>query len=127
MSRISSRISKAPSTAPCCRSASCTNLHAGRPIWVRYDLDRVRDAVTPADIATRPPTLWRYRELLPLPLDVEPVTLGEGMTPLLPCPRLGEQLGLDEPVGQGRIAAADGQLQEPRAWRWPSAWRSGWA
>ncbi|HET6575349.1 MAG TPA: threonine synthase [Fimbriiglobus sp.] len=68
--------------------------HAGRPIVVRYDLDRVREAVSPADIAARPPTLWRYRELLPLPLDAEPVTLGEGMTPLLPCPRLGKQLGL---------------------------------
>ena len=70
------------------------NLHNGRPIWVRYHLDRIREAVTPADIARRPPTLWRYRELLPLPLDVEPVTLGEGMTPLLPCPRLGRELGL---------------------------------
>jgi threonine synthase len=69
-------------------------LHAGRPIVVRYDLDAVRRAVTPADIAGRPPTLWRYRELLPLPSNVEPVTLGEGMSPLLPCPRLGRQLGL---------------------------------
>jgi threonine synthase len=40
------------------------------------------------------PTLWRYRELLPLPREVEPVTLGEGMTPLLPCPRLGAALGV---------------------------------
>ncbi|MFO0802990.1 MAG: threonine synthase [Gemmataceae bacterium] len=71
------------------------NLHKDRPIWVRYHLDRIKAAVTPADIAKRPPSLWRYRELLPLPLDVEPVTLGEGMTPLLPCPRLGKQLGLD--------------------------------
>ncbi len=70
------------------------NLHNGRPIWVRYHLDKVREAVTPAAIATRPPSLWRYRELLPLPLDVAPVTLGEGMTPLLPCPRLGKELGL---------------------------------
>jgi threonine synthase len=70
------------------------NLHNGRPIWVRYHLDRIRAAVTPTNIAQRPPSLWRYRELLPLPLDVEPVTLGEGMTPLLHCPRLGKQLGL---------------------------------
>lgn len=70
------------------------NLHAGRPIVVRYDLDAVRRAVTPEEIAKRPPTLWRYRELLPLPLDAEPVTLGEGMTPLLPCPRLGKELKL---------------------------------
>jgi len=70
------------------------NMHANRPIWVRYHLDRIRAAVTPADIARRPPSLWRYRELLPLPLDVEPVTLGEGMTPLLHCARLGKELGL---------------------------------
>ncbi len=72
------------------------NLHNGRPIWVRYDLARIREAVTPAVIATRAPSLWRYRELLPLPANVQPVTLGEGMTPLLPCPRLGAQLGLPQ-------------------------------
>jgi threonine synthase len=70
------------------------SVHEGRPLWVRYDLERVRGAVRPADFAARPPTLWRYRELLPLPADAEPVTLGEGMTPLLPCPRLGRELGL---------------------------------
>jgi threonine synthase len=69
-------------------------LHQGRPLWVRYDLDRVRSGVKPADFAARPPSLWRYRELLPLPFGEEPVTLGEGMTPLLPCPRLGRELGL---------------------------------
>src|SRR5204863_8531289 len=40
-------------------------------------------------------SLWRYRELLPLPADVEPVTLGEGMSPLLACKRLGRELGLE--------------------------------
>jgi threonine synthase len=70
------------------------SIHQGRPLWVRYDLAAVRAAVTPAALAARPPSLWRYRELLPLPLDAEPVTLGEGLTPLLPCPRLGEALGL---------------------------------
>jgi threonine synthase len=69
-------------------------VHQGRPLWVRYDLAAVRQAVTPADLVRRPPSLWRYRELLPLPLDEEPVTFGEGMTPLLPCPRLGRELGL---------------------------------
>ncbi len=72
------------------------NLYNGRPIWVRYDLQRVKAAVAWADIARRPPTLWRYRELLPLPQDQEPVTLGEGFTPLLPGPRLGRQLGLSQ-------------------------------
>lgn len=73
-------------------------VHQGRPLWVRYDLARVRAAVTPDTIARRPPSLWRYRELLPLPADAEPVTLGEGMTPLLPCPRLGAALGLSRLV-----------------------------
>jgi threonine synthase len=69
-------------------------IHEGRPLWVRYELAKVKNAVRPADIAGRPPSLWRYRELLPLPLEAEPVTLGEGMTPLLPCPRLGRVFGL---------------------------------
>ena len=69
-------------------------LHNGRPIWVRYDLNAIRNRVNPSTFRDRPPSLWRYRELLPLPLDVEPVTLGEGMSPLLACPRLGRELGL---------------------------------
>jgi threonine synthase len=69
-------------------------VHQGRPLWVRYDLAAVARAVSPDDFARRVPSLWRYRELLPLPLEAEPVTLGEGMTPLLPCPRLGKRLGL---------------------------------
>ncbi len=69
-------------------------VHQGRPLWVRYDLAAIGSAVAPADIAARGNDLWRYRELLPLLRDAEPVTLGEGMTPLLPCPRLGAELGL---------------------------------
>jgi threonine synthase len=70
-------------------------VHQGRPLWVRYDLDAVRRGVRPADLQARVNSLWRYRELLPLPASAEPVTLGEGMTPLLPCPRLGKELGLE--------------------------------
>jgi len=70
-------------------------MHKDRPLWVRYDLDAVRRAVTPEQLQGRSPTLWRYRELLPLPFDQEPVTLGEGFSPLLPCPRLGRELGLN--------------------------------
>ena len=70
------------------------SVHQGRPLWVRYDLARIRGAVAPAEIARRGPSLWRYRELLPLPVGEEPITLGEGLTPLLPCPRLGREMGL---------------------------------
>jgi threonine synthase len=69
-------------------------LHAGRPIWVRYDLDGVRRAVDRDAIGRRQPTMWRYRELLPVEDDANIVTLGEGMTPLLSAPRLGEAFGL---------------------------------
>ena len=69
-------------------------MHQGRPLWVRYDLAAVKKAVTPADLVGRANSMLRYRELLPLPKDADPVTLGEGMTPILACPRLGKELGL---------------------------------
>ncbi|HEV3084936.1 MAG TPA: threonine synthase, partial [Gemmataceae bacterium] len=67
-------------------------VHQGRPLWVRYDLPKIRAALGPTDLSARLATLWRYRELLPLPLDEQPVSLGEGFTPLIRCPRLGNQL-----------------------------------
>ncbi len=68
--------------------------HQGRPLCVRYDVAAIKTAVRPESFYARPNSLWRYRELLPLPFDAEPVSLGEGMTPLLDCPRLGGRLGL---------------------------------
>ncbi|MEV7625240.1 threonine synthase [Actinoplanes sp. NPDC089786] len=64
----------------------------GRPLLARYDLDHV--AVTPAEIKGRAPDLWRYRELLPVREARHVVTLGEGMSPLVPIPRTGARLGL---------------------------------
>ena len=69
-------------------------VHQGRPLWVRYDLAAVRTAIKPSGLVGREPSLWRYRELLPLPAALEPVTLGEGMTPLLACPKLGSEIGV---------------------------------
>ena len=40
--------------------------------------------------------LWAWRELLPLPLDVEPADLGEGGTPLISADRLASEIGLDK-------------------------------
>jgi threonine synthase len=67
---------------------------AGAPLLARYDLDRVRDAVTPQDIAGRPPTLWRYHEVLPVRDEAHVISLGEGMTPLLPMTSYGRRAGL---------------------------------
>jgi threonine synthase len=71
-------------------------LHKDRPLWVRYDLEAVGRAMSKELVASRPPNLWRYRELLPQADDNEIVSLGEGMTPLLPCPRLGAKFGLSD-------------------------------
>jgi threonine synthase len=64
----------------------------GSPLLARYDLGTVR--VRPADIAARQHTLWRYHELLPVRDEARIVSLGEGMTPLLALPRLGQDLGV---------------------------------
>lgn len=71
-------------------------MHEDRPLWVRYDLDAVGRALSKEMLRDRPPTLWRYRELLPVTDEQEIITLGEGMSPLLPCPRLGRHLGLSD-------------------------------
>ncbi len=67
----------------------------GSPLLVRYDLDEVRAGLTKADVAARPPDLWRYHELLPVRDPANIVTLGEGMTPLLRLPAYGAELGVE--------------------------------
>jgi threonine synthase len=65
----------------------------GAPLLARYDLDRAR-AWQKGRLADRPPTMWRYRELMPLFDGESPVTLGEGWTPLIHATRIGADLGL---------------------------------
>ncbi|MDP9241469.1 MAG: threonine synthase [Actinomycetota bacterium] len=62
------------------------------PLLARYDLASI--GTRPADLAGRAPDLWRYHELLPVSAAEHVVTLGEGVTPLLPVPRLGAALGV---------------------------------
>ena len=71
-------------------------LHRDRPLWVRYDLDAVGRAMSKTLVAGRPSSLWRYRELLPYAEADQVVSLGETMTPLVPCPRLGARFGLTD-------------------------------
>jgi threonine synthase len=66
----------------------------GSPLLARYDLNRVRAAVTPAAFASRSADLWRYRELLPVGNPAHVTTLGEGWTPLLPAARYGAAIGV---------------------------------
>jgi len=69
---------------------------AGKPLLVRYDLDAIRATVSRDVFASRERTLWRYRELLPLPFDRTPVSLGEDMTPLLSLPSRAKALELKD-------------------------------
>ncbi|HEX5405759.1 MAG TPA: threonine synthase [Pseudonocardiaceae bacterium] len=66
----------------------------GVPLLARYDLAKVAETVTPAEIATRPPTLWRYHEVLPVRDPSNIVTMGEGMTPLVPLRSYGDTIGV---------------------------------
>jgi threonine synthase len=65
---------------------------AGRPLLVRYDLGGVRRALPRTALASRPQTLWRYRELLPVRRPEDVLSLGEVMTPLIPLPRIAARL-----------------------------------
>ncbi len=69
--------------------------HANRPLWSRYDLDAIRKAVTPDEIARRPANMWRYRELLPVGDDITPISLDEQMTPTVACPNFSKHFGLN--------------------------------
>ena len=69
----------------------CTHLSADQPqticpedggvLYVRYDLENLKQHFKRASLAARPATMWRYAEVLP---DAQPVSLGEGFTPMLP-------------------------------------------
>ncbi len=70
--------------SPCC----------AKPLFPVYDLAQIRNHFRPEMLAGREPTLWRYAEVLPVRDARFRLTLGEGYTPLLPAPRLAEQLGV---------------------------------
>ena len=65
------------------------------PLEVAYDYDRIKKALTKAAIQSRPKSMWRYRELLPVA--GEP-TVGTqvGFTPLVKADRLAKKLGIRE-------------------------------
>jgi threonine synthase len=52
----------------------------GGILFARYDLKSLKQNFKPESLVGRGASLWRYHEVLP---DVQPVTLGEGFTPLL--------------------------------------------
>jgi threonine synthase len=65
-----------------------------KPLFAIYDMATAVRKLTRQALRAQEKSLWRYRELLPLPADVEPVSLGEGGTPLLRMTRFGGDVDL---------------------------------
>jgi threonine synthase len=68
-------------------------IDCAKPLLVRYQTDELRGAELARAWAARPSTLWRFREILPIGPGEEPVSLGEGGTPLIELP--ASRAGLD--------------------------------
>ena len=62
------------------------------PLEVQYDLDSVRGRFTHDSVAAGPASIWRYKELLPIPAGFQP-DLPVGFTPLVQASRLGKRIG----------------------------------
>src|SRR5438477_9269378 len=65
-----------------------------KPLFPTYDLAAVSSVLTREALTTCQKSIWRYREMLPLPAEVETITLGEGGTPLLRAARFRSGLKL---------------------------------
>ena len=99
--------------SPCCE----------KPLYARYDLDRIASTFRPDDLRGREPSLWRYADVLPVRDPAFRVSLGEGLTPLLAAPRLADRLGVErlwlKDEGQnptGSFKARGLALAVSRAW-----------
>ena len=67
-----------------------------KPLFAVYDLAAAGklDCFKQSSLREREKSLWRYRELLPLPQDAEPISLGEGGTPLLRAKAFSDDVDL---------------------------------
>ena len=70
----------------------CRSCH--KPLLAIVDLAAASRTLTRETPATREKSLWRYHEVLPLPGDVAPVSLGEGGTPLLRAQKFADDIDL---------------------------------
>ena len=109
----------------------------GSPWLVTYD--RRVTVEQRANLTLRGHSMWRYREFLPLAGAEEPVSLGEGGTPLLRSQRLADRLGVSDlwikdeaanPTGsfkaRGLAAAVTrAQLAGVRSYTLPTAGNAG--
>ena len=58
----------------------------GKPLLVNYDLESLKSSFTVEQVRSRTTrSMWRFLEVMPVSGPEEIVSLGEGLTPLLPC------------------------------------------
>ncbi|WP_302104959.1 threonine synthase [Polycladomyces zharkentensis] len=66
----------------------------GSPLRVHYHLEELKKIYRPVHLTGRENTLWRYHELLPVQTPEHVVSLGEGMTPLIPMFKIGQEMNI---------------------------------
>lgn len=76
---------------PAYACSSCGNL-----LEVKMDPAEAINGLSKADLRSRPISVWRYRELLPMGKSAEVFSMGEGGTPLFRCNRLAKEIGLKD-------------------------------
>ena len=102
----------------------------GGVLFARYDLGSIGQRFKPELLAGREATLWRYREVLP---EVAPISLGEGLTPLIPSREFPNVWIKDEglnPTGSFKARGVAVALSVAKALGWrkfamPSAGNAG--
>lgn len=74
-----------------------TNCECGGILDILYDYDYIKTVFTKEKLAARSkPTMWRYRELLPVEESTPDTELRVGWSPLYEAPRLAKRLGLKQ-------------------------------
>lgn len=69
--------------------------HCHKPLLARYDLASLDGAALKKAWSTRRGSMWRFREIMPVESDEDPITLGEGETPLLAIQVEGDAADLE--------------------------------
>ena len=84
------------------------------PLLADYNLPLLKGSMDRDQISSRPKGMWRWHELLPVKVPTHIISLGEGDTPLLKLPRLGQTLDLDNLFLKEEGLNPDGRNQSQR-------------
>ena len=95
----------------------------GRPLFARYLLAPEEAANFKRSLPERSSSVWRYREMLPVPADQEVLTLGEGGTPRSP-PRIWRSIAVHTVSGSRMSRKIQPAVSKREAWRSPLPWPS---